>query len=264
MVTHPVTEEKAAMEPTSLIRTVRALVWRDLGCALRNPTVLACMAVALGFCWLFGSLDTVDGERYAPFRGLIIVLAAVLPTLEIGGVVTLFVMSHEHSRGAYGVMMRSGATIGTIVAGKVIAGCLLATAFSFPCFALAGFAPAALPTLGAVTAVGCLPLLLLFCGCGLLSNDQMQSNFWAWPLTLAGILPFVSTLDPALGAATLVSPAGFLTGAATWVLTGSPESLGLTAPAVIANEIIWLAIGAFWLHHCIKTWKRKNPAHSYS
>lgn len=247
------------MKSTNLIRTVRALVWRDLGCALRNPTVLVCIAAALGFCWLFGSLNTAKDEFFAPFRGLIIVLAAVLPTLEVGGVVTLFVMSHEHSCGAYRVMMRSGATIGTIVAGKAIAGCLLAVVFSFPCFALAGFAPAALPALGAVTAVGCLPLLMLFCGCGLLSNDQMRSNFWAWPLTLAGVLPFVSTLDPALGAATLVSPAGFLTGASTWVLTGSPESLGLTAPAVIANEVIWLAIGAFWLHHCIKTWRRKTP-----
>ena len=76
-------------------RIIGALVARDAGCALRNPTVLLCAAVAAAFSWLFGATLADELTATPGFAVFLMAFAAILPTLEAGGVVTLFAMSEE-------------------------------------------------------------------------------------------------------------------------------------------------------------------------
>ena len=243
------------MHQASASRIVGALVARDLGCALRNPTVLICILVSLAACWFFGTVPAADMRGIDGMQEFLLAFIAVLPTLMAGGVVTLFAMSEEQAHGTYRVMARGGAPLGLVVAGKVTAGALLSAALTPLGFWLAGFAIGYLPVF-AVAAVGSIASQMLFCAAALLSDDQMRTNFWAGPLVLIGMLPLAGTFDPALGFLGLLSPQGFLAGACAQLIQGTPAGLGMTVPGMVASGVLWLGLAAAALAASMRRWKR--------
>lgn len=251
------------MEHGTPWKTTAALVRRDLGCALRNPTVLVCALVPVLLCGLLGHTLADVFASTPPMRNFAYALAAVFPTLEAGGVLTLFVMSAERSHGTYRIMRRCGVTLGEIVAAKMIMGMAASAATTALCFWLIGAAPEHLGALACASAIGCLPTLLLFCAAGLLLNDEAHTNFWAAPITLAAILPLLGALTPAIGpigaAATALSPTGFLAGTCVWIATGTETALALTAPPMIASGLAWLAASLLILQRCLRKATTQQP-----
>lgn len=245
-------------------KIIGTLVRRDLGCAGRNPTVLACTLVPLGLCWFLGAFAADDLAAMPGLRNFASVLAALFPTLEAGGVLTLFVMGEEGSRGTYRLMERWGVTPGHIIAAKVIVGMLASAVVTTACFWLMGVDLARLVPIALAAAVGSVPTLLLFCACGLRSDDQIRASFWAAPITLIAMTPLLGALGPAVGStlepvATLIaaaSPTTFLAGACTALATGDANALGLSLPVMVASAVAWLAIGSLILGHRMGT----NPA----
>ena len=193
-------------------RIIGALVARDAGCALRNPTVLLCAAVAAAFSWLFGATLADELTATPGFAVFLMAFATILPTLEAGGVVTLFAMSEEDAHGTYDVIVRGGASLEAIVTAKVIVGAAGCAVLVPVCLALAGAPRGCLGPAVLLTAVGSLPVLVLFCGCGLRAADQMRTNGWAWPLVVAGMLPLLGALGPQWAPLVAASPVGFLAG----------------------------------------------------
>lgn len=248
--------EEASIHRATPSKTVAALVLRDLGCAMRNPTVLLCILVAMGASWFFGTVLGDDSQQTAGLEPFLLAFTAILPALESGGVVTLFVMSEEQAHGTYRVMIRGGATLGQIAAGKVIAGCLLSAIATPLCLWLAGFGPEGLPGAAAAGALGNIAPCMLFCSAGLLSDDQMRANFWAGPLVFAGLLPMVGAIEPSLGLIGALSPNGFLAGTCAWAVLGSPEALGMSIGATAASGVAWLALGAIALRAAMGKWKK--------
>ena len=181
--------------------------------------------------------------------------ATILPTLEAGGVVTLFAMSEEDAHGTYDVMVRGGASLEAIVAAKVIVGAVGCTVLVPVCLALAGAPRGCLGPAVLLTAVGSLPVLVLFCGCGLRAADQMRTNGWACPLVVAGMLPLLGALGPQWAPLVAASPVGFLAGSCVAATTGTPDALGLPLPALAANLVAWLILALLWLRRCMKAWR---------
>lgn len=242
------------------LRIVGGLVARDAGCAMRNPTVIACVAVAAAFSWLFGAVLTSDAADASNPSAFLMAFATIIPALEVGGVVTLFVMGEEGARGTYDLMVRSGASLGAIVAAKVAVGVAGCTAAVPLCLMLSGAPVAALAPSALPTAIGSLPALMLFCGCGLRSSDQARTNKWAWLLVVIGILPTLGALGQQWGPFAAASPLGFLAASCTSIATGTPDSLGLAFPALAANLAAWLAIAALWLQRSMKAWHATHKA----
>ena len=236
-------------------RIIGALVARDAGCALRNPTVLLCAAVAAAFSWLFGATLADELTATPGFAVFLMAFATILPTLEAGGVVTLFAMSEEDAHGTYDVIVRGGASLEAIVAAKVIVGAVGCTVLVPVCLALAGAPRGCLGPAVLLTAVGSLPVLVLFCGCGLRAADQMRTNGWAWPLVVAGMLPLLGALGPQWAPLVAASPVGFLAGSCVAAATGTPDALGLPLPALAANLVAWLILALLWLRRCMKAWR---------
>lgn len=237
------------------LRIIGALIARDAGCALRNPTVLLCAVVAIAFSWFFGAMLADEAAATPDFGVFLMAFAAILPTLEAGGVVTLFVMSEEDARGTYDVMLRGGVSLGAIVTAKVIVGAVGCAALVPLCLALAGAPTAGLAPAALLTAVGSLPVLVLFCGCGLRAADQMRTNGWAWPLVVAGMLPLLGAMGPQWASLVAASPLGFLAGSCVAATTGAPDALGLPFPVLAANLVAWLILALLWLRRCMKAWR---------
>lgn len=241
-------------------RIIGALAARDAGCALRNPTVLLCAAVAVAFSWLFGATLTDELATVPGFAVFLMAFAAILPTLEAGGVVTLFAMSEEDAHGTYDVMVRGGASLEAIVAAKVIVGVVGCAVLVPVCLALAGAPWSSLGPAALLAAVGSLPVLVLFCGCGLRAADQMRTNGWAWPLVVAGMLPLLGALGPQWAPLVAASPMGFLAGSCVAATTGAPDALGLPFPVLAANLVAWLILALLWLRQCMKAWRNARRA----
>ena len=76
-------------------RIIGALVARDAGCALRNPTVLLCAAVAAAFSWLFGATLADELTATPGFAVFLMAFATILPTLEAAAILEGFAGEHE-------------------------------------------------------------------------------------------------------------------------------------------------------------------------
>jgi hypothetical protein len=254
---HKSTRRKDGMKHRAPLQIIVALVRRDLGCALRNPTVLACMLVPLGLCWFLAAV-TADGPATVSFmRPFAYAVAAIFPTVEVGGVLTLFVMSEEGPRGTYRLMKRCGVRLRHIVAAKMTVGVLVSALITAACFGLMGVPLVHLAPIGAAAALGSAPTLLLFCACGLRCADQIWANFWAGPISFVALAPLLGAMAPAFEPmATLIasaSPTTLLAGACTAIASGglgalNAGALGITPLAMVISSVIWLAGGTLALH----------------
>ena len=244
---------------TTTARAISACALRDIGCALRNPTSVVCMAVALVFCAFYGRFWGADIAQGTAFSAFIIAFISVMPVLEAGGVITLFATSEEVAHNSYGAILRTGGSLRAIVAGKLIAGWLICCVLGVLCFWVAGIEDGRLIPLAGAFAVGSLPFLALSSGFGLISKDQMHTNFWAWPLALSALLAMVATLGPEVSFLVYLSPLGLQVAECVAIAGPGLEQLQLLQPALIASWCAWLAAAAFCLRQCMAKWRRQNP-----
>ena len=203
---------------------LHALVMRDLGCALRNRTVLATIIAVLGFCALMMPQFVGSSEDYPIMESFGYVLVPLFPLLEVGGTVMLFVMAEERAHGTYEVMARAGATLPLLVASKLIAGIVLCVVISLAAAVLSGLRDANLLGFAVVVTVGSVPFLLLAAGCGLLSREEMR----------------------------VACPVAFLAGFGAQALGGSMESLHMSPWPLAANLAAWVVLSVLWLRWCIR------------
>ncbi len=254
-------ESGFAKEPTGAqAQLLHALVMRDLGCALRNRTVLMTIITVLGFCALMMPQFAGSAEEL-PFMGAFgYALVPLFSVLEVGGTIMLFAMAEERAHGTYEVMARAGATLPLLVASKLIAGIVLCVVISLVAALFSGMWNANLLEFAAVVAVGSVPFLLLAAGCGLLSRQEMRVNAFSFALVLLCIAPLLSALVPAAGTVSMACPVAFLAGFGAQALGGSIESLHMSLWPLVANLVAWTVLSALWLRWCIRRAQTQESA----
>lgn len=249
------------MQTATSAHAIGACALRDIGCAFRNPTALACMAVALAFCAFYGRMWEEDVASGTAFSAFIIAFIAVMPVLEAGGVITLFAMSEELAHGSHHVITRSGVSLKAIVAGKIAASWLISCGLGILCFWAAGIDGTRLAPIAAVLAAGCLPFLVFSCGFGLLSKDQMRTNLWACPLALSALLALMGTMGPHSSFLIYLSPVGWQVAECVAALGPGIEPLQLSQPLLALSWIGWMGAGLFFLRSCMKQWHKEASLH---
>ena len=235
-----------------------ALVLRELGCALRNRTVLLTVAVVVGFCAFLTLVvpELLDGLPV--MRAFFYAFVVTVPVVEVGGVIMLFAMAEEWSHGTYEVMARAGVSVGLVVAGKVVAGVVLCALIEVVVALIVGAGVRQALGLGALTAVGCIPFLLVAAGCGLCSRDEMRVNAFAFLLVVLCLVPLFGPLIPPLGIVGVASPTAFLVGSGTWMMDGSAgfQLLSMDPLALAASLAAWSVASIIWARWCIRRAER--------
>lgn len=233
-----------------------ALVVRDIGCVLRNPTVLLTVAFVLGFCALVspGASGLMGGMPALDTFGLAFVV--MFSVVQVGGVFALFVIAEERAHGTYEVMARAGVTLPLLVAAKVISGVVLCVVVSVANAAAFGVQDGRLLRFAAVVAVGCIPFLLLSAGCGLLSRDEMKVNAFGFVLVVPCLAPMFGAFVPVAGVVGTATPVGFLVGFGVQALGSSVEALSMNPVALAVSLVLWLGLGVLWARWCIRRTQR--------
>ena len=231
---------------------LHALVMRDLGCALRNRTVLMTIITVLGFCALMMPQFVGSADDLPSMEAFGCVLVSLFPVLEVGGTIMLFAMAEERAHGTHEVMARAGVTLPLLVASKLIAGIVLCVVISLAAAVLSGLHNANLLEFAAVVAVGSVPFLLLAVGGGLLSREEMRVNAFSFVLVLLCIAPLLSALVPVAGTVSMACPVAFLAGFGTEMLGGSVESLHMSLWPSVVNLAAWTVLSVLWLRWCIR------------
>ncbi len=244
------------MREIGALRTLAALVLRDLGCALRTPTIVFMALVGVALCWVIaqwsGSLDPVDED----VRRFLLALDAIVPPLMGGSSVALFLLAEEREHGACAALARAGVPLGSTVVAKVLAAmaftalvtlaCLAVTAVPVDCWA---------PSVVAVT-VASLPLLVVAAAMGTVVRTYAQTSGPCLVLVCLALPPQLATLDAALAPIAMLSPVEAGAVAVTWLASGAvpAEGWGLVA-AVYA---VWAAASAAFMAACLRHRARQD------
>ena len=238
------------------LRAVGALVLRDLGCALRTPTILLMAVVGIALCWVItpwiGGLASPDEE----VRRFLLALDATVPALMGGSSVALFLLAEEREHGACAALARAGISLKALVAAKVLAALAFTAPIALVCLVVTE-APAScwVPGALAVTATS-LPLLVISAGFGVIVRTYGQTSGPALILVCLALPTQVATLDAALAPLAALTPLEAGTAILSWLATSTAPAEGW---AVVAGVFAaWLMASAAIMATCLRRRARQD------
>ena len=252
------------MREVGVWRTLRALFARDVGNALRNPTVIVCCLITLALCWYmhvkvsmgsagWGLETQPDAEAAKAWMTYVVSASAVFPATMAGCVTTLFVMAEEREHGSYEVMRRAGVSLGEILASKIAIGVLASVVFSLVALLPCVSRVLDLVLAAILVAAGSVPYVVLCVACGLLLRKQIHTNGLSVLLALASLVPIVASVSPVVACVATLCPTYFLAFANVAVLVGGQGAGGWAV--ALASWVAWLAVSSALL-----LWRAKRVA----
>lgn len=240
------------------LRNIYALVARDLGDAVRNPTTLMSCGAGVLLAVVIGNA-AANASRLDPGEAgaFALIGAFCIGPAFAGSVVELFVMAEERERGVYVTLAGAGVTAGELAVSKWLSATLVTLAVQVAVCLLLGFAPSEAAALLALTAVAAQPLLLAGLACGLFAREQMASSLLAVPLTVVAVAPIVAFMSEAVRPATWFWPLG--PAAEMLRAMGGMEAMA-PAPVLAALAAAWVAAAAALAVHACRRFARDLAA----
>ena len=201
------------------LRKVGALVRKDACDLVRNPSMLVCVLMPVGFTVLFrlmlGDVEASSGLDEARAGMLSDTLDTFLLSISlcmaIGmviGMVEVYGIAEEKEKHTLRTLMLANVGAGEVAASKGGVALLAVVAVGAACFFLAGGEPGLLPVYLALTALGAVPVVLISLVLGLASRDQMTAGFYSVPVLLLALVPTFGMASEAIKTAASFTPLG--------------------------------------------------------
>ena len=233
------------MPEISPMRTVGALVLRDLGCTLRTPTVLFMAAFGVLLCWGVAqwSLGFSDiPQARGDLSRFVLDSSAVMPALTGGSVIPLSLMAEEREHGTTALLSRAGASMSAIAASKALAALILIALLALACLTITGVPVGALAPATLATVLASVPFMLASTAMGLITRAQGQTSGWYLALVALAMPTLLATIDSAILPLAALSPLQAGASAVSWLAIGATPPEGwLATGAVFA---LWLVASA--------------------
>lgn len=249
------------MPEISPMRTVGALVLRDLGCALRTPTVLFMAAFGALLCW--GVSQWSVGFSDIPqardeLTRFILAASAVMPALTGGSVIPVSLMAEEREHGTSALLARAGASMGAVAASKAIAALVLTALLALACLAIAGIPADALAPATLATTLASVPFVLVSTAMGLITRVQGQTSGWYLALVALAMPTLLATIDSAILPLAALSPLQAGASAVSWLAVGATPPEGWVATGAVFA--LWLAVSAAAFAAALRRRARQDAA----
>ena len=238
------------------MRKVGALFAKDAADLVKNPSMLICsllpVAFALLYRFVFADLGeavdaaAVDQTAAAAAHGsLDALLLSIMICTSIGMVVSMAIVygiAEEKEKRTLRTLMLANVHGSEIVASRGAVALAATVLVAAVCFFVVGADPALFPAYLGLTALGCVPVILLSLVLGLAARDQMTAGLYVVPILIAAFGPLFGTYDETAAAVVKWLP----TGGATQLmqLAAAGELFSPDAVAPLATCLAWTAFGA--------------------
>ena len=201
------------MEAT--LRKTGALLGKDLKDVVKNPTMLVCCLLPVGFMLFYKNAvgGGMEGEAAEAFSSMLVSWSLLFTATMV-------------------------ASMDTPIANAVGKRALVDAA----CYLVIGQPLAGLPAFLAIGVAGSVPIVLLSLLLGLVARDQMSAGVLSMPILVAGIAPMFAQMVDGLSDIAPYLPTGGMNELGMLLAQGELFSSDAIAP--VATTLAWVAVAA--------------------
>ena len=201
------------MEAT--LRKTGALLGKDLKDVVKNPTMLVCCLLPVGFMLFYKNAvgGGMEGEAAEAFSSMLVSWSLLFTATMVASMATLNAIAEEKEKHTLRTLI--------LVIGQPLAG---------------------LPAFLAIGVAGSVPIVLLSLLLGLVARDQMSAGVLSMPILVAGIAPMFAQMVDGLSDIAPYLPTGGMNELGMLLAQGELFSSDAIAP--VATTLAWVAVAA--------------------
>ena len=238
------------------LRKLGALIAKDAADLAKNPTMILCVLMPVGFAVFYrffigdmglaGSLRGDGGLGASPQVTSVVqyIVLSMSLCLSIGmgaSVSLIYGLAEEKEKHTLRTLMLANVSAEQIMLARGLVTLVVTAVVEALCFFVSGAPMHLFAPYMAIGVLGALPIILLSLVLGLASRDQMTAGLYSVPILLVVIAPMFSGFSPMLGDIARFLPTG---GAASLLRLATEGALfGSEAVLPLAVTAAWIVLG---------------------
>ena len=230
------------MEAT--LRKTGALLGKDLKDVVKNPTMLVCCLLPVGFMLFYKNAvgGGMEGEAAEAFSSMLVSWSLLFTATMVASLATLNAIAEEKEKHTLRTLMLANVRASEVVISKSSVALLAVTVVNAACFFVAEGQLSWLAPYLVLGLVGALPVVFVSLVLGLACRDQMTAGFYSVPVLLVALVPIFGMLSEGAERIASFSPLGGI-----YELMGLAIEGALFTEAAVVSLIVtmaWIAAGA--------------------
>ena len=230
------------MEAT--LRKTGALLGKDLKDVVKNPTMLVCCLLPVGFMLFYKNAvgGGMEGEQAEAFSSMLVSWSLLFTATMVASMATLNAIAEEKEKRTLRTLMLANVSAEQMLASRGLVTLLAIGVVDAACYLVIGQPPAGLPAFLAIGMAGSVPIVLLSLLLGLVARDQMSAGVLSMPILVAGIAPMFAQMVDGLSDIAPYLPTGGMNELGMLLAQGELFSSDAIAP--VATTLAWVAVAA--------------------
>lgn len=230
------------MEAT--LRKTGALLGKDLKDVVKNPTMLVCCLLPVGFMLFYKNAvgGGMEDEQAEAFSSMLVSWSLLFTATMVASMATLNAIAEEKEKRTLRTLMLANVSAEQMLASRGLVTLLAIGVVDAACYLVIGQPPAGLPAFLAIGMAGSVPIVLLSLLLGLVARDQMSAGVLSMPILIAGIAPMFAQMVDGLSDIAPYLPTGGMNELGLLLARG--ELLSPDAIMPVATTLAWVAVAA--------------------
>ncbi|BAK45279.1 ABC transporter permease [Eggerthella sp. YY7918] len=242
----------------AVMRKTSALLTKDFKDVVKNPTMLICTLLPIGFIWLYSQMgsDTADAQQREAMRTYLLSMAFCMAAGMVGSMTILTAIAEEKEKHTLRTLMLANVSAGQILASRAAVAFVSLIIVNVACYFLLDSSLSKLTEFLVIGLLGSVPIMLIALLLGLSSRDQMTAGLYSVPVVLIAFLPAFSAVNEVLGK---IAPY-FPTGGADKLLRLAMQDSLFTSEALqpLLITLAWIVVTAVGFTLVYKRLARDN------
>ena len=234
------------MEAT--LRKTSALIEKDFKDLIKNPTMLVCSLMPIGFMLLYSQAGgDLSGEMATAFTNNMLTMALCMTAGMVGSMTVLSGIAEEKEKHTLRTLMLANVSSGQILASRALVAFVTIALVDVACFFVLKAPAASLAPYLGIGLISSIPLVIIALLLGLVARDQMPAGVLALPVILAAFLPSFAAFNETLAKIAAYAPTGGVQKLLELSSAGNLFSTEALQPLVVTLGWIALSVAAFVL-----------------
>lgn len=243
----------------AVMRKTATLFEKDLKDVVKNPTMLVCCLLPLGFIAFFSKVmgGNVEGvEAQHAFDATMLSYALLFTCTMVSSMATITAIAEEKEKHTLRTLMLANVSPEQILLSRGLVALIAIAVVDAACYLVLGQPLAGLPAFLAIDVVGSIPFVLISLLLGLAARDQMSAGLLSVPILLVGIAPMYSQFIDGFSNIASYLPTGGMDKLGTLLAGGALFTSDVVLPA--AGMLVWIVVAAIAFALVYKRLSRDN------
>lgn len=240
----------------STLRKVRVLCEKDLIDLVKNPSMLICLVLPVGFSLVTRLVTANAAQQVAGAAEDVVMVSGAQEALRtftltsalcmsigmVVGMIVVYGIAEEKEKHTLRTLMLANVSGAEIVTSRALVALVATLVTAAASFFVTGAAGASLlPSYLVLGTLGALPIVLISLVFGLASRDQMTAGFYSVPVVLISLAPLFGMYNEAMQNIVRWLPTGGMSDLIALLVDGRLLSVDALLPLVVI--LAWVAAG---------------------